>query len=514
MNKDFDIKNFNENIDPSMFEFVQKEKKISDVKMATKRISYFKDAWIRFCHNKASVVAACIILFLFLFAIFVPIFAKTNYTQTRNDTNTVFYSKLLPKVHEASNGIWDGTKVEEKINENRYNTFKAIGDETGYPIITEVLEQYEENGKTYYKIRFNSYAAIGQNYGFEYRTFTLEEYKAIQAYQDEHNIQIIYPAVTSLNLEGNRKPAYIWYAHDKKGNPIVDSQGNFTNIYQTNPNIDDAYTSKMRVPGDDGSYKYANYSGASSYDCRVNLYNYFIYLYGTEPSFVFGTDGKGFDIFTRLAQGARLSFILSIFVASINLVIGAIWGSIAGYYGGTTDLVMERITDILGNVPFMVVTTLFQLHLASKVGALPSLLFAFVTTGWIGTASTVRMQFYRYKNQEYIMAARTLGAKDSRLMFKHIFPNALGTIITSSVLVIPSVIFSESSLTYLGIVNLESSGQTSVGTMLANGREHLQYHPHIILFPAIFISLLMITFNLFGNGLRDAFNPSLRGSED
>ena len=95
----------------------------------------------------------------------------------------------------------------------------------------------------------------------------------------------------------------------------------------------------------------------------------------------------------------------------------------------------ENITDILGNVPFMVVTTLFQLHLASKVGAIPSLLFAFVTTGWIGTASTVRMQFYRYKNQEYIMAARTLGAKDSRLMFKHIFPNALGTIITSSVLV-------------------------------------------------------------------------------
>ena len=99
-------------------------------------------------------------------------------------------------------------------------------------------------------------------------------------------------------------------------------------------------------------------------------------------------------------------------------------------------------------------------------------------------------------------------------MFKHIFPNALGTIITSSVLVIPSVIFSESSLTYLGIVNLESDTMTSVGTMLANARQFLQTFPHIILFPAIFISLLMITFNLFGNGLRDAFNPSLRGTED
>ena len=99
-------------------------------------------------------------------------------------------------------------------------------------------------------------------------------------------------------------------------------------------------------------------------------------------------------------------------------------------------------------------------------------------------------------------------------MFKHIFPNALGTIITSSVLVIPGVIFSESNLTYLGIVNLDTSTMTSVGTMLANGRQYLSSHPHVILFPALFISLLMISFNLFGNGLRDAFNPALRGSDE
>ena len=161
----------------------------------------------------------------------------------------------------------------------------------------------------------------------------------------------------------------------------------------------------------------------------------------------------------------------------------------------------------------MVVTTLFQLHLANKVGPVVALLFAFVLTGWIGMASRVRMQFYRFKGQEYILAARTLGARDSRLMFKHIFPNSLGTIITGSVLVIPGVIFSESSLTYLGIVNLESSTMTSVGTMLANGKNYLSTDPYIILFPSLFISLLEISFNLFGNGLRDAFNPSLRGAE-
>ena len=124
------------------------------------------------------------------------------------------------------------------------------------------------------------------------------------------------------------------------------------------------------------------------------------------------------------------------------------------------------------------------------------------------------MQFYRFKNQEYVLAARTLGASDGRIMFKHIFPNSLGTLITSSVLVIPSTIFSESSLSYLGIINLSTGSLTSVGTLLAGAQAYLTSYPHMMVFPAVFICLLMLSFNLFGNGLRDAFNPSLRGSED
>jgi oligopeptide transport system permease protein len=175
---------------------------------------------------------------------------------------------------------------------------------------------------------------------------------------------------------------------------------------------------------------------------------------------------------------------------------------------------LERISDILGSIPFIVVATLFQLHLASKVGAIPSLLFAFILTGWLGIAYRVRTQFYRFKNSEYVLAARTLGASDSRLIFRHILPNSLGTIITGTILIIPSVIFSESMLSYLGIVNLETSSLTSIGTMLSSGQAYLSTYPHIIMFPAVFISLLMISFNLFGNGLRDAFNPSLRGADE
>jgi len=162
-----------------------------------------------------------------------------------------------------------------------------------------------------------------------------------------------------------------------------------------------------------------------------------------------------------------------------------------------------------------VVATLFQLHLAGKVGPVVSLLFAFILTGWVGTASRVRTQFYRFKGQEYVLAARTLGAADGRIIFKHIFPNSLGTIVTGAVMTIPGVIFSESMLSYLHIINLDTSSTvTSIGTMLANGNGYLNTYPHIIMFPAIFIAILEISFNLFGNGLRDALNPSLRGADN
>ena len=235
---------------------------------------------------------------------------------------------------------------------------------------------------------------------------------------------------------------------------------------------------------------------------------------GFYAEFWFGTNQYGKDIFTLLGSGARLSFILAISISAINLTIGAIYGAIEGYYGGVADLIMERCAEILSGVPFIVVATLFNLHLQEKVGPLVSLLFAFVLTGWLGMAGRVRMQFYRFKGQEYILSSRTLGASDLRIMFKHIFPNAIGTIITGSILSIPGVIFSESSLSYLRIIDLETSGFTSVGTLLSNGSGFVNTYPHILIPPVVFISLLMISFNLFGNGLRDALNPSLRGADE
>lgn len=500
-------------IPASKFAFVDMGDRMHDRKLETKPVGYFKDVAMRFARNRGSVVAAGIIFLLVCFAVFVPIFAETTYSRVLTDTMYLNYGKLPPKSKALAWLGLDGM-AEYTVNTHDYYALRAIGEETGLDPVVEVYrEAYQDptasQNARFYDVKVDTYYRMGMLY----LTMTPAEYEALQVWQDETGIQVIYPAVS----DAKQTDPNVWYQADRKGAPTI-KDGRLVPIYRTTTPTDTSYHS-LRIPSDNDPekpYAYAKVTGtasARSYVVRICKYNFFLYRYGFEPEFMFGTSARGQDILTRLASGARFSFLLALFVSSINLTIGALYGAVEGYYGGATDLLMERIADVLGGIPFIVVTTLFQLHLANKVGPIVALLFAFVLTGWLGMASRVRVQFYRFKGQEYILAARTLGASDGRLMFKHIFPNSMGTIITGSVLVIPGVIFSESSLTYLGIINLESSTMTSVGTMLANGRAYLSTDPYIIMFPALFISLLMISFNLFGNGLRDAFNPSLRGVE-
>ena len=201
--------------------------------------------------------------------------------------------------------------------------------------------------------------------------------------------------------------------------------------------------------------------------------------------------------------------MISFSVAAINIVIGVVLGSISGYYGGTVDLVMERVSEILAGLPFLAILTLLLLRFGNSPFVV---VLAFTMTGWLGISALTRSQFYRYKNREYVLAARTLGAGDRRIMYRHIFPSAVGTIITRVILYIPGVIFTESTFSFLGIINYGDI--ISVGRLMSNGQLVMKSSFYQLLFPAIFISLLMLSFNLFGNGLRDAFNPSLRGVEE
>ena len=500
------------------FQFAQKGPKLYDAKLETKPIGYFKDAWIRFRRNKSAVVAFILILSLMLFSLIVPFVSQMDV-----NFRDGYYKTVLPKMPGLSKlGVWDGCSTQ-KVTQSGYDYLRSISVETGRPVIIQEKNSYQDaKGLQYYDLKVDSYTKVG----YVFMNLSESDYQKLMQYQDETGIQVIYP------LQQTHQTDYVmangganfWYKlkNENKtsdGAALLDEAGNFIPNYMTSDNKEKAGYTSLRIAGDNGGadgntwYVYAQ-KNQSGYKVRLDYYEYFQYMNGFEPMFIFGTNMYGQDIFACLAAGGRLSFLLAFGVSFINLLIGAVYGSIEGYYGGTIDIIMERISDVLGSVPFIVVATLFQLHLAEKAGPLLSLLFAFVLTGWIGIAARVRMQFYRFKGQEYVLAARTLGANDRRLIFKHIFPNALGTIITSSVLAIPNVIFSESMLSYLGIINLETSSMTSIGTMLSNGQGYLSTFPHIILFPALFISILEISFNLFGNGLRDAFNPSLRGADE
>ncbi len=506
-------------ISSEKFVFRKTDGDLHDKKLETKPVTYFRDALHRFAKNKASILAAVIIGILILFAIIGPIVSP--FTVSYEDNN---YAYVLPKnnfFYDMGIPFWDGGQRKE-VNKATYDLYRGIEEETGRTVIMSDVKTVEQEymGKTtsLYSFRLDTYNAVG----VKYQLLNTEQYLALQKYQDENNVQVLFP-ITDPKLrpeaEQDKANANIWYettlGAGRKTTIVYGANGSFTPIYLANDGNDN-YTSKMYWEGDTKLYNYAVPKSGGMWEVRVDYREYYIYQHQndgiSEPSFLLGTNNAGKDLFTCLASGARFSFILAIVVASVNLFVGAIYGSIEGYYGGKIDLIMERIVDLLASIPFVIVITLLRYHF--NVSHVVILFIAFFLTGWTSMAGRTRMQFYRFKNQEYVLVARTLGAKDSRIMFKHIFPNAIGTLITSSVLVIPGVIFSETSLSYLNIINLNTGDMTSIGTLLATGQQYLFTYPHMILFPAIFISLLMLCFNLFGNGLRDAFNPSLRGTEE
>lgn len=512
-------------IPAELFEFVDRGEKLPDKKFDTEPVGYFKDAWIRFKKNKASVFASVIIMIIIMYAVFVPLFASEKDASFMDSR----YAKKGPRnTTLAPLGIADGG-VENEYSERGLVKVYAIGmgaldtqgkgdvslsdslDDELQPVIG-IKKEEKKAGNTVYTVKTDSYLEVG----FVYEQISAEEYGNILVWEKETGRKVLYPLVENNKYNVDYLDANNWYKAKGKGTPVaINENGDEVTVGLSDTmKLEDNY--KRDENGNPVYFDYAGggIDGTAEYKVRMLYYNYYIYKNGFEPDYIMGTDSQGYDLALRIAEGIRLSLLIAVFVSVINFVIGAVYGAIEGYYGGIADLVMERAADILSGVPFIVVATLFQIHFASKVGAVPSLLFAFVMTGWIGTAANVRMQFYRFKNQEYVMAARTLGASDARIIRKHIFPNSLGTIITSSVLVIPSVIFSESMLSFLGIVNLGGSESTSLGTLLSDAGSIWTDYPHLMIFPAVVISLLMICFNLFGNGLRDAFNPSLRGAED
>ncbi|MDR1703970.1 MAG: ABC transporter permease [Clostridiales bacterium] len=371
----------NEDIAAEAFAYIQLEGKIRDQAFQGKPIGFFKDAWLRFKANKASLIALIIIIFVIICAIVGPMIRPYTF----RDQHTSF-GVLPPRVQFIEKlGFMDGTTKME-IQEAELEDY---GD-----AVVEIISRYS----------------------WTYRN---------------REIPMVVAKINMYTLKG-AQDHYFW----------------------------------------------------------------------------FGTDNIGRDMFVRVWRGARISLLIGFVSVLINCLIGVVYGSISGYYGGTADMLMQRFTEILGSIPFLVISILFIMVMGAGI---QSFILVLILVNWIPMSRMIRAQFYRYKDYEYVMASRTMGVKDHVLIFRHILPNAIGPIITQATLAIPGAIFSESFLSYLGL-GIQAP-EPSIGVLLAEGQKKLTTSPQLTLFPAIVVSVLMLAFNIFGNGLRDAFDPRLRGVE-
>lgn len=224
------------------------------------------------------------------------------------------------------------------------------------------------------------------------------------------------------------------------------------------------------------------------------------------PQHWFGTDALGRDLWVRTWYGGRISLTIGFVAAFLDLVIGSLYGGISGYLGGRVDDIMMRIVEIIYGLPTLLLLILLLLVMGT---GLKTIILAMVLLGWVGMARLVRGQVLQLKEQDYVLAARNLGATPMRIIVRHLLPNTLGPVLVTLTLTVPAAIFFEAFLSFIGLG--VKAPIASWGVLASEGQGQILTFPHMLIFPALAIAIAMLAFNLLGDGLRDALDPRLRG---
>ena len=226
--------------------------------------------------------------------------------------------------------------------------------------------------------------------------------------------------------------------------------------------------------------------------------------YFKDCTFIFGTDSLGRDLWTRVSNGARVSLLIAFVTIFIDMIIGMSYGLISGFFGGVADICMQRFVEIANSIPRLVIVGVLATFMTKGIGLV---IVALLLTEWIGMSKIARAEMFKIKEQEYIMASRTLGASNSTIIFKDVLPNTIGPIITQMMFSIPTAIFTEAFLSFVGVGIMLP--QCSIGSLIEDGFNNITTLPYQILPPILVLAFLMLAFNFVGDGLREALAPRI-----